>query len=278
MHQRFRESNPGQSGGKRALPPSLFQSWLMLSSDSLCCKVFLKILQGILRGHALTESKKQTNKKKPLWLNFHSYKSWTVRLIGYKKSIRFLMWRIKCVQYVGKLWISAKALGKNWHRVGNHKGMPRFQHPSIFKNYNYQSWRHFQRYYLALIPRMICKYRLLPAGPQIRIGTKRKKHTKCSNVRQQLKWSSEHVSSFRLQKYPGDSTELCLVCCKHLSLINPWGNLANKNCRLLAPLTQYRKWLNTKEHRNILERTLPPLFLFALLFIAILFWSGKLNF
>ena len=48
------------------------------------------------------------------------------------------MWRVKCGQYVGKLWISAKALGKNWHRVGNRKGMPRFQHPSIYKNYNCQ--------------------------------------------------------------------------------------------------------------------------------------------
>ena len=132
------------------------------------------------------------------------------------------MWRIKCVQYVGKLWISAKALGKNWHHVGNHKGMPRFQHPSIFKNHNCQSWRHFQRYYLALIPRMVCKYRLLPAGPQIRVGTKRKKHTKCSNV-QQLEWSSEHVTTIRLQQYSGDSTESCLVCCIHLSLISPWG-------------------------------------------------------
>ena len=191
--------------------PSLFQSWLMPSSDFLCCKVFLKILQGILRGRALTETKKQTTKKKkPLWPNFHWYKSWAVRHIGYKKSIRSLKWRIKCVQHVGKLWILDKELRKNWHRVGNHKGMPRFQHPSIFKNYNCQSWRHFQRYYLALIPRMICKY-----SPQIRVGTKRKKHTKCSNV-QQLEWSSEHVTTFRLQQYSGDSTELCLVCCIHL--------------------------------------------------------------
>ena len=44
--------------------PSLFQSWLMPSSDFLCCKVFLKILQGILRGRALTETKKKKQPKK----------------------------------------------------------------------------------------------------------------------------------------------------------------------------------------------------------------------
>ena len=52
--------------------PSLFQSWLMPSSGFLYCKVVLKILQGILRGRAFTETKKQTTKKKkPLWLNLH---------------------------------------------------------------------------------------------------------------------------------------------------------------------------------------------------------------